>query len=85
MIFDLSHLNQQELESAKNDFSDIDYSYHTFNFSTGDVIHGDYDIGQDISAYPFPDLKGLNVLDIGVGSGWFSLYFAKHGSQCNRI
>jgi SAM-dependent methyltransferase len=56
--------------------------YHSFYFDNGFVQHGDYDIGRDIAGYEFPsDMKGLSVLDVGTGSGWFATYFEQTGAE----
>jgi tRNA (mo5U34)-methyltransferase len=59
-----------------------DYWYHSYYFDNGFVQRGDYDIGQDIADYGFPDsMKGMSVLDIGTGSGWFAAYFEQLGAD----
>lgn len=60
--------------------------YHSYYFDNGFVRHGDYDIGLDVHEYHFPaSLKGLSVLDIGVGSGWFSTYFEQQGADVTCV
>ncbi len=62
--------------------NNLEFLYHTFRFEGGFVAHGDYDVSVDIQDYPFPaDLSGISVLDVGVGSGWMSIYLALHGAQ----
>lgn len=59
-----------------------DWWYHTFRFDNGYEVRGDYDIAKDIESYRFPkDMRGLRVLDIGIGAGWFSLYFEQQGAE----
>ncbi|MGH0033946.1 MAG: class I SAM-dependent methyltransferase [Myxococcota bacterium] len=60
----------------------LERSYHSFYFDDGRCLRGDYDIGLTISQFPFPkDLAGLRVLDVGIGAGWFSCYFAERGAE----
>jgi SAM-dependent methyltransferase len=66
--------------------ADHDYWYHSFYFDNGFERRGDYDIGQTIESYGFPgDLTGLNVLDIGTGSGWFAVYFEQLGANVTTV
>lgn len=59
-----------------------DFWYHSYHFDNGFVQRGDYDIGLDIAGYGFPqDMAGMQVLDIGTGSGWFSTYFEQLGAE----
>lgn len=59
-----------------------DFRYHSFSFNDGTHIEGDYDIAKNIHEYPFPkSLKGLKVLDVGCGGGWYSVYFALQGAE----
>jgi SAM-dependent methyltransferase len=63
-----------------------DFWYHSYYFENGLSIRGDYDIGLDVQNYRFPaDLKGLKVLDIGTGSGWFATYFEQQGAQVTTV
>jgi tRNA (mo5U34)-methyltransferase len=59
-----------------------DYWYHSYYFDNGFVQRGDYNIGQDIADYGFPNtMEGMSVLDIGTGSGWFATYFEQLGGK----
>lgn len=58
------------------------YWYHSYYFDNGFIQRGDYDIGQDIADYGFPQsMAGMSVLDIGTGSGWFATYFEQLGAE----
>jgi SAM-dependent methyltransferase len=47
---------------------------------------GDYDIGRDIVAYKFPEnMRGMSVLDIGTGAGWFATYFEQCGAEVTTV
>jgi len=61
------------------------YWYHTFEFDSGHVIPGMYNIGVDISDYRFPILSGKRVLDVGPASGWFSAYFEQEGAEVTAV
>src|SRR5208337_3535752 len=58
------------------------YWYHSFYFENGFAQRGEYDIGRDVAGYGFPSyLRGMSVLDIGTGSGWFAAYFEQRGAE----
>jgi 2-polyprenyl-3-methyl-5-hydroxy-6-metoxy-1,4-benzoquinol methylase len=58
------------------------YWYHSYYFDNGFIQRGDYDIGQDVADYGFPQsMVGMSVLDIGTGSGWFATYFEQLGAD----
>jgi tRNA (mo5U34)-methyltransferase len=60
--------------------------YHSYYFDNGFSVRGDYNIGADIQDYGFPpSLRGLKVLDVGVGGGWFSLYLEQQGAEVTAI
>jgi len=63
-----------------------DWWYHSYYFDNGFGVSGDYDIGRDIESYGFPnDMRGMTVLDIGTGGGWFAVYFAQKGAHVTAI
>ena len=65
----------EELES-------LDFLYHTFHFDGGLSARGDYDISIDIDSYPFPEnIDGMKILDVGIGSGWLSIYLKMKGAD----
>ncbi len=75
---------------TKNEFSERvaqePWWYHSYYFSNGYEIRGDYNIGADIANYGFPaSMAGMKVLDIGSGSGWFSTYFAQQGAEVTAV
>lgn len=63
-----------------------DYWYHSYYFDNGFEQRGDYDIGCGIADYRFPaDMTGLEVLDVGTGSGWFATYFEQRGARVTTV
>src|SRR5262245_28745320 len=63
-----------------------DFWYHSYYFDNGFAQRGDYDIGLDIGDYRFPDdMKGMSVLDIGTGGGWFATYFDQRGADVTTV
>jgi SAM-dependent methyltransferase len=63
-----------------------DWWYHSYYFDNGFAIPGDYDIGRNIHEYDLPDdMKGMSVLDIGTGGGWFAVYFAQRGAEVTAV
>lgn len=63
-----------------------DYWYHSFYFDNGFVQRGDYDIGLGVEEYGFPtDMRGMRVLDVGTGSGWFAAYFEQRGATVTTV
>lgn len=59
-----------------------DFWYHSYYFDNGFEQRGDYDIGADLAGYGFPeDMRGMSVLDIGTGSGWFATLFEQRGAD----
>jgi SAM-dependent methyltransferase len=72
-------LSQGEFERRSGE---LRWWYHSYYFDNGLHIRGDYDIGADVNGYGFPEsMKGLRVLDIGTGAGWFSHYFEHRGAD----
>ena len=62
------------------------YWYHSFYLSNGAAIRGLYDVGADVAAYGFPtDMSGLNVLDVGMASGWFAFYLERLGASVTAV
>jgi tRNA (mo5U34)-methyltransferase len=65
---------------------DHDFWYHSFYFDNGYEQRGDYDIGRDVADYNFPeDMTGMEVLDVGTGSGWFATYFEQRGAKVTTV
>jgi SAM-dependent methyltransferase len=63
-----------------------DFWYHSFYFDNGFEQRGDYDIGRDVADYCFPaDMTGMEVLDVGTGSGWFATYFEQCGAKVTTV
>ena len=77
---DLSQLEFDELCLAQKRW------YHSYYFDNGFQIRGDYNIGADVHDYGFPQsMKGMRVLDLGTGGGWFALYFASLGAEVYTV
>ena len=58
------------------------YWYHCVELSPGVVTDGDYDMAPLWSRYGFPeDMTGMNVLDVGRGSGFFAFAFEDLGAN----
>ncbi|MBP7677729.1 MAG: methyltransferase domain-containing protein [Thermoanaerobaculia bacterium] len=63
-----------------------DYWYHSFYFDNGFEQRGDYDVGTGIEDYGFPqDMSGMDVLDVGTGSGWFATLFEQRGARVTTV
>lgn len=80
------HLLRFTGTATETDFSvrcaGLQWWYHSYYFENGFSVRGDYDIGADIADYGFPDsMKGMRVLDIGTGAGWFAHYFEQQGAE----
>jgi tRNA (mo5U34)-methyltransferase len=58
------------------------YWYHCVELAPGVVTDGDYDLAPLWSRYGFPeDMSGMNVLDVGRGSGYFAFEFERRGAS----
>jgi len=69
-------------EEFRSRCSELEWWYHSYYFDNGFEVRGDYDIGADVAGYGFPDsMKGMSVLDIGTGAGWFAHYFEQLGAD----
>ena len=63
-----------------------EFWYHSYYFDNGFEVRGDYDIGRNVEAYGFPDdMTGMEVLDVGTGSGWFSFFFEQRGARVTAV
>jgi tRNA (mo5U34)-methyltransferase len=78
----LKYSGTYDLSEFQSESKKQDYWYHSFYFDNGFVQHGDYDIGQDVGDYGFPqNMENISVLDIGTGSGWFATFFEQSGAN----
>jgi len=58
------------------------YWYHTIDLGNGLVTPGHFDYRSNFPLFCFPkDMTGLNVLDIGSATGFFSFEFEKRGAN----
>jgi SAM-dependent methyltransferase len=58
------------------------YWYHTVDLGNGVVTPGDYDYRSSIEAFQFPDtMYGMNVLDVGSGTGFFAFECERRGAE----
>jgi SAM-dependent methyltransferase len=58
------------------------YWYHCVELAPGVVTDGDYDLAPLWSQYGFPDdMSGMDVLDVGRGSGYFAFEFERRGAN----
>ena len=58
------------------------YWYHCIDIGQGVVTDGDFDMSEYLPCYHFPDdMHGLNVLDVGRASGYFSFEFERRGAR----
>jgi SAM-dependent methyltransferase len=58
------------------------YWYHCIELASGVVTDGDYDMARVWSRYGFPEqMRGMDVLDVGRGSGFFSFAFEELGAN----
>jgi tRNA (mo5U34)-methyltransferase len=62
------------------------YWYHTIDLGGGLVTPGLYDYRETISSFPFPsDMSGMNVLDVGPATGFFSFEFERRGARVSAM
>jgi tRNA (mo5U34)-methyltransferase len=58
------------------------YWYHCINLGQGVVTNGDFEMGEYLPRYHFPDdMTGLKVLDVGRASGYFAFEFERRGAH----
>jgi tRNA (mo5U34)-methyltransferase len=58
------------------------YWYHTVDLGDGLVTPGDYDYRHVLDAFRFPDdMTGMDVLDVGAATGFFSFEFERRGAR----
>jgi SAM-dependent methyltransferase len=54
------------------------YWYHSADLGNGVIIDGDYDYPRDAASLRFPErMDGMDVLDVGRGSGFFAFEFER--------
>lgn len=58
------------------------YWYHSIDLGGGVVSNGDYQMGEYLHHYGFPeDMRGMQVLDVGRASGYFAFEFERRGAD----
>jgi tRNA (mo5U34)-methyltransferase len=70
--------------AAARGYGDLEgyYWYHTIDLGNGLVTPGDYDFRDSLPAFHFPsDMTGMNVLDVGAATGFFSFEFERRGAN----
>jgi tRNA (mo5U34)-methyltransferase len=57
------------------------YWYHCVDLGNGVITDGDYDMHEVLPHYGFPErMDGMDVLDVGRGSGFFAFEFERRGA-----
>jgi len=60
--------------------------YHSIDLGRGLVTPGTFDLRPHLSTYRFPlDMRGLKVLDIGPGDGFFSFEFLRRNASLTVV
>jgi SAM-dependent methyltransferase len=58
------------------------YWYHTIDLGDSWITPGVYDYRESLDAFQFPqDMQGMQVLDVGAATGFFSFEFEKRGAR----
>ena len=55
--------------------------YHTIDLGQGLITPGTYDYRKQLSVFRFPDMRRMNVLDIGSATGFFAFEFERRGAH----
>jgi tRNA (mo5U34)-methyltransferase len=60
--------------------------YHSIDLGEAGLTPGTYDHGEYLPFYGFPDdMRGMSVLDVGAGDGFFSFHFERAGARVLAI
>jgi len=59
--------------------------YHSIDVGKYGATHGTYDHKSYVNYYQFPDLSGIECLDVGAADGFFSFEFEKMGAKVTAI
>ena len=59
--------------------------YHSIDVGKYGTTHGTYDHKSYVKYYQFPDLSGIECLDVGAADGFFSFEFEKMGAKVTAI
>jgi tRNA (mo5U34)-methyltransferase len=62
------------------------YWYHTVDLGRGLLTPGSYDYRSSLPAFRFPpDMAGMDVLDVGSGTGFFAFEFERRGADVTSV
>jgi len=59
--------------------------YHSIDVGKYGATHGTYDHKSYVKYYQFPDLSGIECLDVGAADGFFSFEFEKMGAKVTAV
>ena len=77
--------NERAAQLGLGDLSKY-YWYHTIELPNGLVTPGQYDFRTSVSSFQFPEkMHGMNVLDVGSATGFFSFEFEKRGAGVTSV
>lgn len=77
--------NQRAREVGCEDVSDY-FWYHTIDLGDGLVTPGTYDYRFNLDQFHFPEnMKGMRVLDVGSGTGFFAFEFERRGAEVTSV
>lgn len=68
-------------ESIQKKIASVRSWYHVIDLGSGVLTPGAYDMRPDLGKYPFPDVRGRDVLDVGVSNGFFAFEFERRGAR----
>lgn len=72
----------RELERLRRAVEVVPTWYHRIDLGDGVVTPGPYDMAPHVASYGLPaDMRGLRVLDVGPGNGFFSFEFERRGAS----
>src|SRR5882762_9398409 len=77
--------NKKTVELGYGDLSDY-FWYHTIDLGDGLITPGTYDYRFNLDQFHFPeDMTGMQVLDVGSGSGFFAFEFERRGAAVTSV
>jgi tRNA (mo5U34)-methyltransferase len=75
-------------KASKLGYGDLSnyYWYHTIDLGNGLITPGNYDYRSTLPLFKFPeDMSGMDVLDVGSATGFFSFEFEKRGASVTSV